>query len=192
MIKKISSKKEQILDAALRLVALHNSFDITIRQIAAEAGVNVAAINYYFKSKKEMMREMEALFMENLYDAFTPLQDATLSDSEKLRLWIEKAIGYAQHYPGILVFLKDKLSNLKGNDFENIIRDELKKSFAELKQLLINSIKPKKEEEDLLILALGGVILLPFISEIPDLGQPKNTEEHILYVLNILDKFKTK
>ncbi len=192
MIKKISSKKEQILDAALRLVALHNSFDITIRQIAAEAGVNVAAINYYFKSKKAMMREMEALFMENLYDAFTPLQDATLSDSEKLRLWIEKAIGYAQHYPGILVFLKDKLSNLKGNDFENIIRDELKKSFAGLKQLLINSIKPKKEEEDLLILALGGVFLLPFISEIPDLGQPKNAEEHILYVLNILDKFKTK
>jgi len=192
MVKQPSSKKEQILDAALRLVALHNSFNITVRQIAQEAGVNVAAINYYFKSKKEMMREMESLFMENLYDAFVPLQDTSLTDNEKLRLWIEKAIYYAQRYPGILVFLKDKLGNLEGNDFENTLRDELIKSFAGLKALLIDTVCPKQEEEDLLILALGGVILLPFISEIPDLGYPKSKEEHIQYVLKILDKFSTK
>lgn len=192
MIRNFKGKREQILDAALRLVTRHNSFNITVRQIAAEADVNVAAINYYFKSKKDMMREMEVLFMENLYDAFVPLQDSALSNEQKLKLWIEKAIGYAQHYPGILIFLKDKLGSIGDNDFENVIRIELMKSFAELKELIISTVRPKKEEKDLLILVLGGVILLPFLAaEIPDLGKPASTEQHIQYVWSIIDKFKT-
>lgn len=190
MIKTFESKREQILDATLRLVARSNSFDVTVRQIAAEAGVNIAAINYYFKSKGEMMAQMEKLFMANLHDAFTPLGDESISVEERLRAWVVKALGYARHYPGILVFLKDKFGNPSSGEFESTMQQVLAEKFAELREIIIAAVRPREEEEELLILALGSVMLLPFVADMPNIGLPRSLDEHIQYVFTIIDKFK--
>ncbi|MGI6213238.1 MAG: TetR/AcrR family transcriptional regulator [Christensenellales bacterium] len=192
MSKRYGGKREQILDAALRLVARYNDFNITVRQIAAEAKVNVAAINYYFKSKKEMMAQMEKLFMDNLHDAFTPVCEKTLSPDERLKEWVKKSLGYARRYPGILVFLKDKFSNPKDNEFENAMRRALSEKFTLLRELILDSVRPERQEEELLIMTLGAVMLLPLIADMPGMGLPKDLDEHIQYVITIIEKFKSR
>lgn len=48
--------KELLLSAVIKLLnETENPADITARRIAAEAGVNLAMINYYFKSKDELL-----------------------------------------------------------------------------------------------------------------------------------------
>ena len=121
----------------------------------------MAAINYYFKSKKEMMAQMEKLFMDNLHDAFTPVCEKTLSPDERLKEWVKKSLGYARRYPGILVFLKDKFSNPKDNEFENAMRRALSEKFTLLRELILDSVRPERQEEELLIMTLGAVMLLP-------------------------------
>jgi len=50
--------KELIFSAAETLFALRGFQKVTVRDIAAEAGVNVAALNYYFGSKTALANEI--------------------------------------------------------------------------------------------------------------------------------------
>src|SRR5579872_7327003 len=47
-----------ILDAAERLYAERGFGDVTLRDIVAAAGVNLAAVNYHFGSKDELIAEL--------------------------------------------------------------------------------------------------------------------------------------
>jgi AcrR family transcriptional regulator len=50
--------RENILDVAERQFAENGVAGTTVRAITAEAGVNVAAVNYYFRSKDDLYREV--------------------------------------------------------------------------------------------------------------------------------------
>ncbi|HEX6866927.1 MAG TPA: TetR/AcrR family transcriptional regulator [Caulobacteraceae bacterium] len=52
--------KQVILDAAEGLFARHGFYGVTIRQVAAEAGVDTALIHYYFGAKRELF---DAVFL---------------------------------------------------------------------------------------------------------------------------------
>lgn len=52
----MSSTKDLILDAAEALFADHGFAGTSMRMITAEAGVNLAAINYHFGSKENLLR----------------------------------------------------------------------------------------------------------------------------------------
>ncbi len=49
------STKDRILDAAERLFAEHGFAQTSLRDITAEAGVNLAAVNYHFQSKDHLI-----------------------------------------------------------------------------------------------------------------------------------------
>src|SRR5690348_7945687 len=47
--------KQRILDTAERLFAEHGYVGTSMRQVIADAGVNLAAIHYHFGSKEELL-----------------------------------------------------------------------------------------------------------------------------------------
>jgi AcrR family transcriptional regulator len=51
----MSETKEKILDTAQRLIGEQGYSATSVRQIVAEAGVNLAAIHYHFGSKEELL-----------------------------------------------------------------------------------------------------------------------------------------
>jgi AcrR family transcriptional regulator len=55
--------KDRILDAAERLFAEHGFEGTSLRQITAAAGANLAAVNYHFQSKDQLI---QALVMRNI------------------------------------------------------------------------------------------------------------------------------
>jgi len=50
--------REKILDAAEALFAEHGFEGASMRMITARAGVNLAAVNYHFGSKENLLREI--------------------------------------------------------------------------------------------------------------------------------------
>ncbi|HEY9594982.1 MAG TPA: helix-turn-helix domain-containing protein [Spirochaetia bacterium] len=52
-----ATTREKILKATVGMLGKHGPEKLTIRQIATEAGVNVAAINYHFRSKENLVDE---------------------------------------------------------------------------------------------------------------------------------------
>lgn len=71
----IADARERILAAAERLFAQKGAAKTSIREITAEAGVNVASVNYYFRSKDALA---EALFAR-LAERATTMRLAELS-----------------------------------------------------------------------------------------------------------------
>jgi AcrR family transcriptional regulator len=64
--------KERLLDAAEHLFAERSFGDVSVRELAAAAEVNVAAVNYHFQGK-------ENLFQEVLARRFADQRDRTLA-----------------------------------------------------------------------------------------------------------------
>lgn len=52
--------RQSILDAAEGQFSRHGFYGVTVRQVAAEAGVDAALIHYYFGSKRELFDEVFA------------------------------------------------------------------------------------------------------------------------------------
>lgn len=67
----MSETKDRILDAAERLIAERGS-EVSLRGITAEAGVNLAAVNYHFQSK-------DALWSALIERRFDPLNERRLA-----------------------------------------------------------------------------------------------------------------
>jgi AcrR family transcriptional regulator len=69
--------KERLLDAAEQLFAAKGFDGVSIRELAAAAGVNVAAVNYHFQGKDNLFREV-------IGRRFVAQRDRTLADLETL------------------------------------------------------------------------------------------------------------
>jgi Transcriptional regulator len=61
--------REAILDAAEALFSRHGFYGVTVRQVAAEAGVDTALIHYYFGAKRELFDSVFARRAEILNTA---------------------------------------------------------------------------------------------------------------------------
>jgi AcrR family transcriptional regulator len=63
--------RQSILDAAEALFSRHGFYGVTVRQVAAEAGVDTALIHYYFGAKRELFDSVFSRRAEILNDERT-------------------------------------------------------------------------------------------------------------------------
>lgn len=106
-MRELTSIEEKILDKTLYLIGKTGSFNVPIRAIAKEAGVNVSAINYYFRTKEEMLRHVKEFYIDNTISAYCVLDSDQYNDEEKLILFANEIMEYALKYPGIFTILKE-------------------------------------------------------------------------------------
>jgi AcrR family transcriptional regulator len=58
---KMEGMEDRILEAAVACIEEYGVHRLTVRRIAAKAGVNTAAINYYFRTKEQLMDKVDEL-----------------------------------------------------------------------------------------------------------------------------------
>lgn len=81
---------EQILRAALHVLVEEGSRAFTLRRIAAECGMKVGNLSYYFPRKEELVRELLEAILNGYADlAAETLKDTTNQPEKKLRRIIE-------------------------------------------------------------------------------------------------------
>lgn len=83
--------REKIFEAALEEFAANGYNKTTIRDICTRAGVNVAAVNYYFSGKAELYSKIfEYLFSREQCNEINPFEPASsvTEAKERLRQWI--------------------------------------------------------------------------------------------------------
>lgn len=94
--------KAKILETTVKLLFTTTPGELTTRRIAREAGVNIAAINYHFRSKEELVnRAMEAATATAFEKGLTVLLAPGRDPVERLRDFLT---GYANglvKFPGL-------------------------------------------------------------------------------------------
>lgn len=72
----MNSTKDKILNAAEQLFADNGFNGTSLREITSQADVNLAAVNYHFGSKKELIKAVISRYMDEL----SPILEETLVD----------------------------------------------------------------------------------------------------------------
>lgn len=165
-----SDKQLQILTISEKLFASRGFDGTSIRDIAEEAGVNIAMISYYFGSKEKLM---ESIFKERTNQIRLRLEsllkDETLTPFEKI--WIvvdeyaEKVIQKQQFNK--IMYVEQMLG--KNSEILSLIRD-LKRQNTELIEKIIKDGQRKKffrknVDVVLMINTMSGIIMQSLINK---------------------------
>lgn len=122
-MRELKSIEEKILDRTLYLIGKNGSSNVSIRAIAKEAGVNVSAINYYFRTKEEMLNQVKEFYINNTLSAYAVLDNEEYKDEEKLIILANEIMEYAIRYPGVIVILKEAANERHDNEVSQKIID---------------------------------------------------------------------
>lgn len=97
-----ASIKERIILATITCMERDGIQSTTIRRIAREAGVNIAAINYYFRSKDRLIEEALKATLEHVFSDWEQMLQAEKQDFRgRLREILTYTIEGMLRYPGI-------------------------------------------------------------------------------------------
>lgn len=84
-----NSKQRHLLEVAERLFAQQGYEAVSVRQLAAEAGVNIAMVSYYFGSKEKLFEALIAEKFPRTLERLEELARSALSPWEKLSQTID-------------------------------------------------------------------------------------------------------
>jgi AcrR family transcriptional regulator len=133
--------QEKIIQAA-KTVFFQKGYDATrTRDIAAEANVNLAMLNYYFKSKENLFDVVMTQTLLSFMGAIVPiLNDANTSFETKINLLVEAYLNKFIEDPELPYFVVSQLNN-KPEAFAKKIKSNKKIENSILVQQFIDGIQ---------------------------------------------------
>jgi AcrR family transcriptional regulator len=110
---KEASAEEKIKEAARKLFTQKGFAATRTRDIAEEAGINLALLNYYFRSKQKLF---DLVMMENFRNFLGHIKvnfkDASLPMAEKIEKIVAAYIDFLTQFPDLPMFI---LNEIRGN-----------------------------------------------------------------------------
>lgn len=188
--------KDKILEATLNIISNEGFQNVTIRKIAIVAGVNVAAINYHFGSKDNVINESLEYLMIQSKTIFKCLKSNDEAPELRLKTFIDK---YARN----LVKYPDQIKNLihqsiYENSTKNKFQEYLEMEGVGLIKATIQQIRPNENDVTVQILTaqLLSCLLFPVLlgnrdAEILgiELNDPKTRNAYIeMLIKNIISR----
>ncbi|KMQ64905.1 TetR family transcriptional regulator [Chryseobacterium angstadtii] len=115
--------QELIKETAKNLFFVKGKFDATTQEIADEAGVNRTLINYYFRSRDNLIQIIfdEAQRVEQ--EKSKIIQNADLPFKVKISKFIESSLSTSLQYPYLETYIVSQIN--KGNCNEREIEEEV-------------------------------------------------------------------
>ena len=161
--------QELIKETAKHLFFVKGKFDATTQEIADEAGVNRTLINYYFRSRDNLLNIIfdEAKEKEAKKSALIARTDITFK--EKIEKFIDKSLKTSLKYPYLETYIVTQINKgicNPGKDMEEIIIEELYKSIeVEMEKGNISRMEPVQFLLNLISLLIFPAAMRPLLSE---------------------------
>ena len=158
-IKDISTE-EKIKNAA-RIVFQRKGFAATrTRDIAEEAGINLALLNYYFRTKEQPLSH----FLQTMVSVFN---DESTSFEKKIELIAENYINFGIEYPDAPLFILDEIHKRPNEiSYKSQVKQVIANSVF-VRQFQENVMNGKIKEPNLMhfMINLMGLALYPVIAQ---------------------------
>lgn len=97
--------RTKIIEATAEIMGRESNLNLTIRDIAARAGVNIASINYHFQSKENLMEEVEHVLLKKAGLVYGLLHREGESPGERLIQWGDGLMKFLLEYPGTIYMI---------------------------------------------------------------------------------------
>jgi AcrR family transcriptional regulator len=106
------STEEKIKEAARRVFTIKGFAATRTRDIADEAGINLALLNYYFRSKEKLFEIIMIEKMQKLFGMIAPtLTDPATTLEEKVSILVDRYIDLLIENPNLPIFVLSEIRN---------------------------------------------------------------------------------
>ncbi len=163
MTEKELSTEEKILISASKVFTEKGFSGTRTRDIAEEAGINLALLNYYFRSKEKLFEQVMKAKIVLLFGQILPIiTDEKTTLEEKIDLTTEKYIDILSKNPNLPVFVISEIQK-KNSELTSII--PIRKVFNN--SSLIKQIKKKRPDLNPLhfLVSFLGMTIFPFVAK---------------------------
>lgn len=167
------STPEKIKEAARKLFSEKGYGRTTTRDIANEASVNLALVNYHFRSKEDLFKSI----MLEVVSGFAGQMEVLLNDDhtfeEKVELLVANYINLITQQPDLPLFMLSELRNhpqqlAKHLDIGRIFREA--SFFKELRERIPESIHPVHYFMNILSMTVFPFVAKPLLSVVAGLN----------------------
>lgn len=155
------STEEKIIEAARKVFTQKGYAATRTRDIAEEAGINLALLNYYFRSKEKLFEKVMFEKVHKLFGAIAPVLNDENSDlTEKIEKIVENYINMLVMNPDLPLFV---LSEIKNNSEQ--FGDKFNVGKLMLESVFASQIRERRPDISPLhiIMSVLGLVLFPFI-----------------------------
>ncbi|MGB4849813.1 MAG: TetR/AcrR family transcriptional regulator [Saprospiraceae bacterium] len=161
-----STTEEKIRIAARKVFTQKGYGAARTRDIAQEAGINIALLNYYFRSKEKLFEIIMLESMQGFIQSISGiLNDEQTSLQEKIQILVSNYIDMLTIQPNLPLFV---LSELRSNPQELILKLNFKEKlihshfFVQLQQAIQEGKIPPFHPIHF-IMNIMGMIIFPFV-----------------------------
>ncbi|MEQ8551562.1 MAG: TetR/AcrR family transcriptional regulator [Cyclobacteriaceae bacterium] len=177
---KKDKKTEDTIKQVARAMFIQKGFTgTTTREIASEAGTNLALVNYYFRSKEQLFKQimLESLheFFESVVDIFN---DNNTTLEIKLERLVERYIDQLTQHPDIPMFILSEIRSnpeiffkefLQGTKIrQTVLFNQLTTHLKEKQQHKINPIHIMM---NVMSMTLFPFIVKPMVSQVTEMSE---------------------
>jgi AcrR family transcriptional regulator len=161
-----ASVQGKIIEATIECIEREGIQAVTIRKIAKLAGVNSAAINYYFRSKEKLVDEVKRSTLEHVFEDWREiLNDESRTVRERVFLLFTDYMEGAIMYPGISK--AHMWEPLIDNNYDSPFVKLLNGFLGDLAKKLSLELKRPAKELKLVVIHLFSALSMPVL--MPDL-----------------------
>jgi len=114
------STELKIKEAAKRVFMAKGFDGCSTREIAKEAGMNVALVNYYFRSKGQLFQLIFRAALEDFMLSMVGVFSTDLSLESKMRIFIEREYDFLTKHPEMPGFIIGEMSRIDGCGREDL------------------------------------------------------------------------
>ncbi len=157
------STEEKIKEAARKVFTQKGYAATRTRDIAEEAGINLALLNYYFRSKEKLFEIVIMEKMQILFGKIAPIiMDANTSIEEKVEQVAEHYIDTLLANPDIPLFVLGEIRN-NPDKFANLVKTKTNLTDS----VLFKQLAERRPDVNPLhfILNMLGLVVFPFIGK---------------------------
>jgi len=157
-----TSTEEKIKEAARKVFTQKGYAATRTRDIAEEAGLNLALLNYYFRSKEKLFEIIMMEKFQKLFGVLVPiLNNESTSLEKKMEMMAENYIDLLSVTPDLPLFVLSEIRNNPGRFGEKMQASKLLRESHFVKQLM----EARKDIHPIhFLMSLLGMLLFPFIA----------------------------
>ncbi len=193
-MRELKSVEEKILDRALYLIGKNKTMDVPVRAIAKEANVNVSAINYYFRTKEEMLKQVKQFYLINTQTVSSILNSHEYEDEERLILASNEIMEYMLRFPGVTVILREAIKCHENDEISKLIVNENNEMYKKIEEILYNiTVNNKMTLKHKMAIFMASITHIIENADIIGFAEEMvNTKEkRIEFIKNIIKVLKT-
>ena len=181
-------RKEQIVNAARKLVIKCGSENVTVRRIAAEVGFSEAAIYRHFKSKKDILYLLIESIETNL---IADLGSYNKRESGRLDTILHNHLSSVEMRKGVSFQVIAEIISLGDKRLNRRIYETIEKYISKLKEVLLEEIQNGTLHKDIDVDATS-IILFSIVQGLSNIWTLSNysfkPQDKLDSILNILRK----